>query len=49
LAEHGNLDVQSLKDLTGLSRKFVVPFLEHLDRLGVTRRVGDERLPGPNA
>jgi selenocysteine-specific elongation factor len=49
LAEHGKLDVQSLKELTGLSRKFVVPFLEHLDRLGVTRRVGDERVPGPNA
>ncbi len=49
LAEQGRLDVQSLKELTGLSRKFVVPFLEHLDRLGVTRRVGDERQPGPNA
>lgn len=49
LGEHGKLDVQALKDLTGLSRKFVVPFLEHLDRLGVTKRVGGERLPGPNA
>lgn len=49
LAEHGRIDVQALKELTGLSRKFVVPFLEHLDRLGVTRRVGDERVPGPNA
>jgi selenocysteine-specific elongation factor len=49
LATHGELDVQALKDMTGLSRKFVVPFLEHLDHLGVTRREGDRRLPGPKA
>lgn len=49
LAAHGRLDVQALKDLTGLTRKFVVPFMEHLDHLGVTRREGDLRLPGPKA
>lgn len=47
LRAHGQLDVQILKDLTGLSRKFVVPFLEHLDRLQMTRRQGNTRLPGP--
>jgi small GTP-binding protein len=47
LRAHGRLDVQALKTLTGLSRKFVVPFLEHLDRLQVTRRQGDLRVPGP--
>jgi len=26
------------------SRKFVVPFLEYLDRIGFTRRVGDKRV-----
>ncbi|MCY1058421.1 selenocysteine-specific translation elongation factor [Nannocystis sp. SCPEA4] len=41
------IDVQTLKGLTGLSRKFVVPFLEHLDRLGLTRRQGEVRVAGP--
>lgn len=49
LARHGEIDVQALKAMTGLSRKFAVPWLEHLDRLGITRREGDRRLPGPNA
>ncbi|NVB37067.1 selenocysteine-specific translation elongation factor [Pseudenhygromyxa sp. WMMC2535] len=49
LAAHGELDVQALKGMTGLSRKFAVPWMEHLDRLGVTRRAGDRRLPGPKA
>ena len=47
LRSHGRLDVQTLKALTGLSRKFVVPFLEHLDRLQISRRQGDLRIPGP--
>ncbi|EDM80081.1 Translation elongation factor, selenocysteine-specific [Plesiocystis pacifica SIR-1] len=49
LREAGELDVQALKAMTGLSRKFAVPFMEHLDRLGVTRREGDRRVPGPAA
>ncbi len=47
LRAHGQIDVQALKTLTGLSRKFVVPFLEHLDRLQISRRQGDLRVPGP--
>ncbi|NCB05996.1 MAG: hypothetical protein EOM69_10830, partial [Clostridia bacterium] len=31
------------KDLLNSSRKFAVPLLEYWDRIGVTRRVGDER------
>lgn len=46
LREHGRIDVQALKQMTGLSRKYAVPFLEHLDQLQITRRSGDERLPG---
>ncbi|MCA9690567.1 MAG: selenocysteine-specific translation elongation factor [Myxococcales bacterium] len=49
LVAHGRLDVQALKALTGLSRKFVVPLLELLDRQGITRREGDVRVPGPRA
>ncbi|MCA9708257.1 MAG: selenocysteine-specific translation elongation factor [Myxococcales bacterium] len=47
LREHGTIDVQALKQLTGLTRKYAVPFLELLDQLGVTRREGDTRKPGP--
>ncbi len=44
LADHGDIDVQALKSLAGLSRKYAVPFLEHLDQINVTRRVGDRRI-----
>ncbi|MCB9567371.1 MAG: selenocysteine-specific translation elongation factor [Myxococcales bacterium] len=49
LRERGEIDVQALKGLTGLSRKFVVPVLEHLDRLQITRREGERRVPGGRA
>jgi selenocysteine-specific elongation factor len=38
------LDVAGLKDMTGLSRKWVIPLLEYLDRERVTRRAGKDRL-----
>jgi selenocysteine-specific elongation factor len=38
------LDVAGFKELTGLSRKFVIPLLEYLDRERVTRRAGNDRL-----
>jgi selenocysteine-specific elongation factor len=38
------LDVSALKDLTGLSRKYVIPLLEYLDREKVTRRSGADRV-----
>lgn len=38
------LDVAEVKQLTGLSRKYVIPLLEWLDRERVTRRVGAERI-----
>ena len=36
--------VADFKDRFGLSRKWAIPLLEHLDSTGVTRRLGDERL-----
>ena len=33
-----------VRDKTGQSRRVVQPLLEHLDRVGVTKRVGDERI-----
>ena len=38
------LDVSALKELTGLSRKYVIPLLEYLDREKVTRRSGPDRV-----
>ncbi len=38
------LPIAAFKELTGISRKYAIPLLEHLDRERVTRRVGDERI-----
>lgn len=38
------IDVAKFKELTGVSRKYAIPLLEHLDRERVTRRAGDERI-----
>ena len=35
--------VGEFKDRFGLSRKWAIPLLEHLDSTGVTRRLGDQR------
>lgn len=35
--------VPQFKDRFGMSRKWAIPLLEHLDSIGVTRRVGDKR------
>lgn len=45
LAESGweRFTVADFKDRFGLSRKWAIPWLEHLDSVGATRRVGDER------
>ncbi len=36
--------VGDFKEKFGLTRKWAIPILEHLDSVGVTRRVGDKRL-----
>ncbi|MDX1501218.1 MAG: selenocysteine-specific translation elongation factor [Thermoanaerobaculia bacterium] len=36
--------VPQFKERFGLTRKWAIPLLEHLDSTGVTRRAGDERL-----
>lgn len=40
-----SINVGMMKDLFGVSRKYAIPFLEHLDDVRVTRRQGDERVP----
>jgi selenocysteine-specific elongation factor len=39
-----SIDVPGFKELTGVSRKYAIPLLEHFDRRRVTRRDGDKRI-----
>ena len=41
------LTMADFKELLQVSRKYSVPVLEYLDRVGLTRRDGDVRRPGP--
>jgi selenocysteine-specific elongation factor len=43
------LGVAQFRDVLGLSRKHLLPLLEYFDAIGITRRMGDERvlLAGP--
>jgi selenocysteine-specific elongation factor len=47
VAEHAaeGVTVSALREALGTTRKYAVPLLEHLDRTGATRRVGDLRFP----
>ena len=45
LAGGAGATVAEIRDLLGTTRKFAVPLCEYLDRVGVTRREGDLRLP----
>lgn len=36
-------DVAWFKDFYGITRKVIIPLLEHFDRLGLTKRTGDRR------
>ena len=44
MQEQSELTIKSFKDLTGLSRKFMIPFFEHLDKTKVTFRKEDKRV-----
>jgi selenocysteine-specific elongation factor len=43
-AQNDRINVAVFKEMTGLSRTYVIPLLEYLDRARVTRRLGDERI-----
>ena len=40
-----SINVGTMKELFGVSRKYAIPYLEHLDAIRITRRQGDERVP----
>jgi selenocysteine-specific elongation factor len=44
VGEKGQVTVADLRDRFDTSRKYALGFLEHLDRIHVTRRVGDARV-----
>jgi selenocysteine-specific elongation factor len=46
MQENGKITVAEARDITGTTRKYILPLLEHLDALHITRRIGDERVPG---
>ncbi|HVR88503.1 MAG TPA: selenocysteine-specific translation elongation factor [Candidatus Limnocylindria bacterium] len=48
LATSGSVTVARARDLTGSSRKHVLPLLQFLDDRGLTRRMGDDRVLVPD-
>jgi selenocysteine-specific elongation factor len=44
ITEGGPMEAAKFRDLVGTSRKYVIPLLEHLDAIGVTRREGNARV-----
>jgi len=44
LAKRGEITVPEFKEMTGLSRKYIIPLLEHFDATKITLRVGDKRV-----
>jgi selenocysteine-specific elongation factor len=44
LSEHDSATASQLRQKIGTTRRVIIPFLEYLDRMGVTRRIGDERV-----
>jgi selenocysteine-specific elongation factor len=44
LSENDSATASQLRQKIGTTRRVIIPFLEYLDRMGVTRRIGDERV-----
>ncbi len=49
LRARGSLTIAEARDLFGSTRKYAVPIMSRLDATGVTRRRGDDRIPGPRS
>ncbi len=46
LGVHTTMTVAEARDTLGTSRKYILPLLEHMDALHITRRAGDVRILG---
>jgi selenocysteine-specific elongation factor len=44
ISREGAVTVSQVREALQTSRKYAVPFLEYLDRVGFTKRVGDQRI-----
>jgi selenocysteine-specific elongation factor len=44
LRENNSGGASELRQLLDTSRRVIIPFLERLDRDGITRRIGDKRI-----
>lgn len=44
LHEHEKMTAAEARDVLRTTRKYILPLLEHLDTLKITRRIGDERV-----
>jgi selenocysteine-specific elongation factor len=44
LSENGSATASEIRQKIGTTRRVIIPFLEYLDRMSVTRRIGDERV-----
>ncbi len=49
LHEHETMTVAEARDVLGATRKYMLPLLEHMDALRITRRAGDVRTLGTTA
>ena len=47
LSESGEATMSQLREAWGVTRKFSVPLCEYFDKIGITVRKGDVRVPGP--
>jgi selenocysteine-specific elongation factor len=43
LKKNESITTPEFKDMTGISRKFVIPLIEYFDAIHLTIRVGDTR------
>jgi selenocysteine-specific elongation factor len=43
ISDHGPATASQLRQAIGTSRRVIIPFLEYLDRVGITQRTGDTR------
>jgi selenocysteine-specific elongation factor len=49
LHTHGTMTAAEARDVLGATRKYILPLLEHMDALRISRRMGDVRVLGPGA
>jgi selenocysteine-specific elongation factor len=46
LRDHNRMTASEARDVLETTRKYILPLLEHMDTLHITRRIGDERVLG---